>query len=211
MLCPISNQRPEEEKLNRLTHGAGVLLSLLGLVMLLVLGLQGGLFKLAVGLVYGLSLLQLFVVSTLYHSSKEHEFKRKMRVLDHCSIYLLIAGSYTPFMLLALGGWRGWTMVAAVWALAVYGVRFKFTSSRPFGVRSVLLYLFMGWLVMLVYKPLMLCMTPAAGSWLVAGGVAYTVGVIFYAWQRLYQSHAVWHVFVLGGALCHFVAAVSLF
>lgn len=130
--------------------------------------------------------------------------------MDHCSIYLLIAGSYTPFMVLALGGWKGWGLLGVIWALAAFGIHFKCTSARPFGVHSVMLYLLMGWLVMLVYHPLMEHLTGLAGGWLVAGGVAYTVGVPFYAWQSLRHSHGIWHLFVLLGAFCHYVAVFLL-
>lgn len=186
-------------------------LSLIALGILSILGFQGGLLPLFTGVVYGLSLVQLFAVSTIYHSVKTGELKRKLRLLDHCSIYVLIAGSYTPFMLLGLRDWKGLLMTLLCWGLALYGIRYKCTHSNPFGARSVLLYLAMGWMVLLVYKPLMVCLTPAAGLWLLGGGIIYTGGVLFYAWQNLRQSHAIWHLFVLAGAFCHFVAAVSLF
>ena len=186
-------------------------MSLIAFAVLTVLGFQNGFLALFTGTVYGLSLVQLFAISTIYHSAKTGELKRKLRLLDHCSIYVLIAGSYTPFMLLGLGDWRGVVMTILIWGLALYGIRFKCTHANPFGIRSVLLYLVMGWMVMLVYKPLRLCLTPAAGTWLLGGGLIYTGGILFYAWQNLRQSHAMWHLFVLGGAFCHFVAALSLF
>lgn len=208
MICPVSNQSPSEEWANRLTHGAGLVLSLLGFKTLLSAGSQSGLGSWLCALVFGLSLIQLFALSTFYHSLPSLAVKSKGRILDHCAIYVLIAGSYTPFMALGLGGMKGWGVLLAVWILAVLGVRFKCTSANPFGVHSVLGFLMMGWMVLLVLKPLMACLAPAASGWLIAGGVAYTLGVPFYAWERLRYSHAIWHLFVLAGAACHYLAVL---
>jgi hemolysin III len=208
MICPISNQSPEEEHLNLITHALGLVLSLVGLGVLMTVGAPRGLAALAVAVVYGLSLAQLFAVSSFYHYCETSLLKVRCRILDHCAIYLLIAGSYTPFMAISLGGWRGWGVLVAVWTMAILGIRYKFCHPNPFGFRSVISYLAMGWLVLLVLPQLTTALSGGALNWLVAGGVAYTLGVPFYAWQGLKYSHAVWHLFVLAGAACHFFAIV---
>lgn len=206
MTCPISNQTPAEERLNQVTHGIGLALSLVGMGALLSAGVTRGVGVLVVALVYSLAMTQLFAVSTLYHCHPTSTRKSRLRILDHCAIYILIAGSYTPFMVLSLGGWRGWGLLTAVWLLAAFGVRYKLCHPNPFGVWSVLLYLIMGWSVVLVLPQLIAVLPAGALAWLVAGGVAYTLGVPFYAWQSLPYSHGIWHLFVLLGAVCHFCA-----
>lgn len=211
MLCPVSRQSPEEEILNLFTHGLGLVLSLFGIVFLLKLATTAGPLAYLVAIIYGLSLVQLFGLSTFYHAVRELGLKKRARILDHCSIYLLIAGSYTPFMALALGGWSGWGLLLVVWGLAGYGIYYKNTHPNPFGVRSVLLYLFMGWLVALVFQPLTQCLSAWGMRWLVAGGLAYTFGILFYAWQQLRYSHGIWHLFVLAGAAGHYFAVITLY
>lgn len=205
-----SLQTPREELVNWLTHGFGLALSLVGLGALLVLSAPLGFRALIVCLVYGLSLITLFATSTFYHACPPGAWKQKARVLDHCAIPVLIAGSYTPLMALGLGGWRGWGVLLAVWCLAFIGIRHKLVSSNPFGAASVLLCLLMGWLVVLVWQPLISSLAPAAFAWLVAGGVAYTAGVPVYAWRNLPYGHCLWHGFVLAGAGCHYVAVVHV-
>ena len=209
MLCPVSNQSPAEEQVNLVTHALGLAFSLIGLGALLVQGFRSGTGAFLVALIYGLSLVQLFAVSTLYHALGDLRTKRRARIADHCSIFVLIAGSYTPFMVLVLGDWRGWSLLLAVWSLAFFGIHFKCSSPRPFGVHSVLLYLVMGWAVLLVYAPLMSSLSVAAARCLVCGGAAYTLGIPFYAWQSLRHSHGIWHGFVLLGAFCHYLAVFT--
>jgi hemolysin III len=195
---------------NWLTHGFGLALSLVGLGALLALSAPQGLWPMTVCLIYGLSLVTLFGVSTFYHASPLGPMKKKARLLDHCAIPILIAGSYTPFMALALGGWKGWGVLLAVWCLALFSIRHKFTSSDPYGAASVVLCLLMGWLIMLVWHPLTATMGPAALAWLVAGGLAYTAGVPVYAWRGLPYGHGIWHGFVLAGAGCHYIAVLKV-
>ena len=199
-------QTKDEEKLNGLTHGLGLVLSIVGLYALLYSASSQGFGVWLASLVYGLSLVQLFGVSTFYHRCLSLGIKIRARIWDHCAIYLLIAGSYTPLMTIALGGWRGWSVMIAVWTLAFLGIRYKCKSHNPFGVKSVLLYLFMGWLVVFVWTPLTAALAPAGLNWLIAGGVVYSLGIPFYAWQSLRYSHGIWHLFVMAGALCHFVS-----
>jgi hemolysin III len=202
-------QTREEERFNVLTHGAGLALSLVALGILLTLSSQRSLGAFLVCLVYGLTLVQLFAVSTFYHGCQSVELKAKARIADHCAIYLLIAGSYAPFMTLCLNDWKSWGILIAVWSLAVFGIRFKFKSEKPFGAVSVLLYLVMGWLVVLIWQPLAASLPINGLRWLVAGGVVYTLGVPFYASKSLNYGHCYWHLFVLGGAACHFVAVAG--
>lgn len=208
---PINDPQTEaEERLNWLSHGAGLLLSLVGLATLYLAARPLGWAAVAACTVYGLTLVAMLGVSTCYHTCPHGRPKQVARLLDHCCIPLLIAGSYTPFMVLALGGWRGWAMMVAIWGLATLSIRHKLTSHDPFGAVSVGICLLMGWLVMAVWKPLVLCLDPAALRWLVTGGVLYTAGVPFYAWSRLPYNHSIWHLFVLAGAASHFAAVLAL-
>ncbi len=203
-------QSASEERFNLLTHGLGLILSLLGAVFLMREASQQGALHMVACAVYASSLVTLFGSSTFYHACGLGELKAKARMLDHCAILFLIAGSYTPLMALSLGGWKGWSVLSAVWILAVIGVRHKFTSRDPFGAASVVLCLLMGWLIMLVWHPLTAALDPTALGWLVAGGVAYTAGVPFYAWGRLPYNHGVWHLFVLLGAACHYITVFKV-
>ncbi len=201
-------QSHKEERLNVLTHGLGFLLSLLGLGLLLTATKDQGPGVRMVCWLYGLSLVQLFGVSTFYHACPSVQLKKKARILDHCAIYILIAGSYTPFMAITLNDWRGWAVLGAVWTLAILGVRYKLTSDSPFGAGSLVLYLCMGWLILLVWQPLVASLTGWGLGWLVAGGVIYSLGVPFYAWTSLKYSHSIWHLFVLAGAACQYVSVL---
>lgn len=202
-ICPTSNQTAREERLNLLTHALALVFSLLLLPGLLRAAHQSGWLALGCALVFGLSQVFLFAISSLYHSRPHSPFKVLARRLDHCAIYLLIAGSYTPFMLLGLGGLKGWGLLLGIWLVAVFGIRYKLTSAQPYGVHSVLSYLLLGWAVLLVRDPLLLALSSEAKLGLFAGGVFYTAGVPFYAWQSLRHSHAIWHLFVMAGVACH--------
>ncbi len=201
-------QTRNEERFNLLTHGLGFLLSLVGFGYLLKVAGPQGMMSLTACVIYGVSLIQLFGISTFYHACPSVGLKKKARVLDHCAIYVLIAGSYVPYMAV-MGGWKAWTVLTAVWLIAVFGIRYKCTNRSPFGGFSVLLYLTMGWLIVLVWHPLNACLAPGAVWWLVAGGVVYSLGVPFYAWRTLPYSHGIWHLFVLAGAACHFVSVFA--
>jgi len=178
-------------------------------VALVVLAaLQRDAWKLASFVVYGSSLVLLYTSSTLYHLVQRPRAKQLFRVLDHVSIYLLIAGTYTPFLLVGLRGVWGWTLFGIIWALALGGIAFKVFSRRRFhGVPiSTATYLLMGWLGVLALPEIVKSVPPGALLWLLAGGAMYSAGVVFFSWERLRYHHAVWHLFVLAGSACHYVA-----
>ena len=201
-----------EEIANSLTHGAGLLASLIALPILLMSTTRGrgdG-WHLTGSIVYGVSLILLYAASAFYHALDAGRPKELLRVLDHSAIYLLIAGSYTPFMLGALRGPWGWSMLAIIWTLALVGIVGKCTIGFRFPWLSTALYLGMGWLIVIAARPLTANVPSAGLAWLLAGGLCYTGGVVFYARdQRIRFGHALWHVCVLGGSVCHYVAVLA--
>lgn len=195
-----------EEAANVATHAAGLLASVVGVVVLVYLGVaRGEVLHAASAGVYGLTLVALYAASTLYHAFRRPEVKRVLRVLDHCAIYLLIAGTYTPFVLVGLGGGWGWALFGVVWAMAAAGIVFKVFATGRFAVVSTAAYVAMGWLGVVAIGPLFRALPASALIWLLAGGVSYTAGTFFYH-RKMPYSHALWHVFVLLGSVCHFVA-----
>jgi len=195
-----------EEIWNALSHGLGFLLSLTASAVLITLAaINGDGWKLASALVFCLSLLTVYTSSTLYHSIPHLATKSRMKVFDHCAIFLLIAGTYTPFTLIALRERGGWWLFAAAWTLAVAGVVFKLFYTGRFKGLSTLIYVGMGWMAVLAIKPFLELVPMSTLLWLLAGGLAYTLGTVFYMSKRVY-AHAVWHAFVMIGSACHFVA-----
>jgi hemolysin III len=197
-----------EELANSVTHGVGLVASLVGLPVLVVAAARADAMHVAACSVFAVCLVTLYGVSTIYHALPPSPAKQVFRVLDHAAIFLLIAGTYTPFTLGVLRGAWGWTLFAVVWSLAAVGIAFK----AIFGIRhprlSTLSYVLMGWVVVVAIRP-MAVRVPAAGlAWLVAGGLLYTGGVAFFAWERQRHSHAAWHLAVLGGSICHFFAVL---
>jgi hemolysin III len=194
-----------EELLNTLSHGIGALLAAVGLLLMLIRALdrQDG-WVLLSALVYGGSLLLLYSMSALYHGSTHPERRRVLRVMDHCSIFLLIAGSYTPYALLTLSHAGGPALLAVVWAIAVVGVLLNIWSVDRFHTLSQIGYLGMGWVVVFLIKPLVAALHPVGLGLLIAGGLFYTGGIVFYLVKRVPYFHSVWHFFVLAGSLCHF-------
>ena len=208
-LDPVSYSRGEEIA-NSLTHGLGLALSIAGLSVLVTFAaLQGDAWVVVGCAVFGASLVALYAASTLYHALQAPRLKRWLRVLDHGAIFLLIAGTYTPFLLVSLRGPWGWSLFGVVWALAVAGMVLKLFLIGRFRVMSTLIYLFMGWLVLVAFKPLVEALPHASLTMLIAGGVAYSAGTVFYSWERLPYHHAVWHLFVLAGSVCHFFAVLG--
>lgn len=196
-----------EELANSLTHGLGLLLSVAGLAMLVTVAAQrSDAWAVTGSAVFGASLVLLYASSTLYHSLRAARPKQVARVVDHVAIFLLIAGTYTPFMLVNLRGPWGWSLLGVVWALAVAGTALKIFFTGRFRVLSTIIYLFMGWLVLVAIKPLVVALPRDGLIMLFAGGIAYSLGTVFYLWKRLPYHHAVWHLFVLAGSICHFLA-----
>jgi len=198
-----------EEIANCVTHGLGLALSLAGLVALVVLAWPGGDTWLVASCgVYGASLVALYLASTLYHGARAPRAKQFLQALDHCGIYLLIAGTYTPFTLVTLRGPWGWTLFGLVWGLALAGILFRVifgTRYRPVAVAS---YVMLGWLCVIAVKPILELVPLGALAWIAAGGLTYTAGVFFFAAKRIPHHHAIWHLFVLGGSICHYVAVL---
>jgi len=196
---------PIEEKLNAWSHGVGVGLGIAALVLLL-LGVDTdnpwGLFSV---ITYGLSIILLFLASTCYHAITSSKRKHYFRIADHIGIYFLIAGTYTPVLLLVIPNGLGWTLFCVVWGIAAFGLLLKLFFTGKFERFSTFLYLAMGWLAIIPYGELTAALDPKGLAWLIAGGVAYTVGVVFYTVERIPYNHFIWHLFVLGGAACHFV------
>lgn len=198
-----------EELANALTHGIGAVLALgAGAVLITLSAVFGSTRHVVAASVYGAALLLLYVASTLYHAIRHPEAKRRLKVLDHCAIYVLIAATYTPFTLISLQGAWGWGLFATIWALAAAGVVFKLFHAGRFKRLSTALYVAMGWLVVVAIEPLAASLPGWVLTWLLAGGVAYTVGALFYL-ARLPYAHAIFHLFVIAGSICHFVAVFS--
>ncbi len=193
------------ERFNSISHLVGAALAVLGSVLLIVPAAQlGDPWKIVSFSIYGAMLIALYVASTLYHSVRGRA-KVILQKFDHCSIYLLIAGSYTPFALVSLRGAWGWSLLGAVWTLAAVGILQEIWFAKGARVLSLVIYLLMGWLALVAVSPLWDALTPIGFAWLAAGGLFYTVGIIFYvADQRIRHGHGLWHLFVLGGSSCHF-------
>lgn len=198
-------QTPFEERWNAITHGIGTILGVIGLILLLVFYDRQKPWALFSVWVYGLSIIILFLASTLYHSMVREQLKHYFRIVDHISIYLLIAGTYTPVLLLLLADSRGWLLFWIVWGIAAFGLVLKLFFTGRFGVFSTLLYLVMGWLIVFDYSILAERIHPTGLLLLFAGGLFYTVGIVFYAIDKIPFNHVIWHFFVLAGAICHFL------
>jgi hemolysin III len=204
---PHKRESYAEEWANATTHGVGLALSIVGWIALIVLSAWAGDgWDLAASAVFGGTLVFLYASSTAYHTVRSPRLKHTMRVLDHIAIFLLIAGTYTPFaVVLMRDGW-GWTFLTFVWGCAIAGLLFKLFSKHRFHPAATSLYLLMGWAGVLLIDPMSSALPVGGLLLVVAGGLAYTGGVVFYGWHSLPYSHAIWHVFVLVGSICHFIA-----
>jgi hemolysin III len=201
------HESPREERANAITHGVGALAALVGGGVLVALSARyGNGWQLAGAIVFSLTLALLYVASTLYHLSQDRVTKGRLKVFDHCAIFLLIAGTYTPFTLVGLREDGGWWLFAAIWTLAVAGVVFKLFFTGRFKGLSTLIYIGMGWMAVLAIKPFLRQIPVDTLAWLLGGGLAYTLGTAFYMSRRIPFAHAIWHGFVLLGSACHFVA-----
>lgn len=199
-----------EEIANAVTHGIGALASAAaGAVLVTLATLSGTRMQQVSAIIFCTSLLLLYTSSTLYHAIPSAAAKRRLKVCDHCAIYMLIAGTYTPFALIGLRGQVGWWLFGVAWGLAAIGVMFKLFFCGRFKLFSTLVYIGMGWMAIFAIQPMLRQIPFSALMWLLAGGVAYTAGTVFYHNEKLRYSHAVWHLFVLAGSACHFVAVIS--
>jgi hemolysin III len=207
MLKARIEQLTVEELANTLTHGFGLLLSLAGFGFLIFLsGQKGDFLYVASSILYGLSLIVLYSASTFYHGALSPKLKRRLQIADHCCIYLLIAGTYTPFTLVVLRGSVGEGLFILVWSFAFVGILLKIIFGKRFPIASVLSYLVMGWLGVVAVQPLFTALGLIPIALIVAGGAAYSLGVIFFAWKSIKHHHAIWHLFVLAGSFLHFLA-----
>jgi len=199
-----------EEIASALTHGLGAVAALAGSAVLITLAaIHGDGWQLFSSIVFGVALLLLYTASTLYHAIQHPVAKGRLKVFDHCAIYLLIAGTYTPFMLIGLRGPWGWGMFTAIWILAFAGVVFKLFFTGRFKALSTGIYIAMGWLIVVAIKPMLAAIDLGTLGWLLAGGLSYTLGTYFYHRESIRYSHAIWHLFVIGGSVCHFVAVTA--
>jgi hemolysin III len=200
-----------EEIANAVTHGIGAALAIAALVLLIVFSvMKGTVWHVVSFSIFGATLVILYLESTLYHSLTNKKVKRLFRKFDHMSIYLLIAGSYTPFCLTILRGALGWIMFGIVWGSTVVGIILKAFLTGKKDKLSTILYIVMGWLIVIAIKSMYLSMTFSGFLFLVIGGLLYTVGALFYSWDKLKYNHGVWHLFVIGGSVCHFFSVMSL-
>lgn len=198
---------PAEEKINISSHAIGFILSCIALIVLIVhAGQHGNVWHIVSFSVFGVSLIILYGASTIYHSTKKPELRNRLRIVDHASIYVLIAGTYTPFTLVTLNGITGWVIFGFSWGMALSGIILKLFFTGKYRLVSTSMYVFMGWIIIFAIKPLINNLPSDGLFWLVAGGLAYTVGAILYSIKKIKFNHAIFHVFVLLGSACHFVS-----
>jgi len=203
----VKQYSPNEEIANVITHAVGAILAVTALVVLVVIASHyGDAWKITSASIYGISMISLYTASTLYHLFKKPRTKKILNTLDHISIYYLIAGSYTPFMLINMRGAWGWTIFGIIWALAITGTILKLVYGDKLRKFSNIIYIAMGWIIIIAIKPLIDSVDTVGLILLLTGGLFYTFGVIFYKWKSLPYNHAIWHMFVLGGTVTQFFA-----
>ena len=209
MVTSIKQYSIGEEIANSITHGIGIVLAIAALGILTAFaGAYGDVRHVVSVSIYGTTLVLLYTASTLYHSIQNPHAKGILQVLDHSAIYLLIAGTYTPFTLVSLRGPWGWWLFGVIWGFAVLGVVFQLSLLRRWRAVSLCLYIGMGWVVVVAIKPLIVSVATGGIVFLVLGGLAYTAGILFYCWEKLKYHHAIWHLFVLTGSILHFFAVL---
>ena len=205
-----SLREKREELASALTHGLGATAALAaGAVLITLAALYGNGWQLGASIVFGVTLLLLYVASTLYHSIQHPVAKGRLKVFDHCAIYLLIAGTYTPFTLIGLRGSIGWWLFGAIWTLALAGVVFKLFYTGRFRGLSTAIYVAMGWLVVIAIGPVTAALDGWTLGWIIAGGVFYTLGTYFYMRESIPYAHAIWHLFCIAGSVCHYIAVLA--
>ncbi|MCB9327349.1 MAG: hemolysin III family protein [Lewinellaceae bacterium] len=197
----------QEERLNVMTHGLGLLLSVVAFVLLISKAIKiGEISHLLSFMVFGASLILLYSASTFYHYFQEPYIRRRLNILDHAAIYILIAGTYTPFTIHVLKGSLGWTIFGLTWGIALVGIVFKLFFTGKYDRISTIAYVAMGWIIIFAIKPLVAAMPPQGLRWVVAGGISYTIGAVLYSIDSIKYNHAIFHIFVLMGSFCHFMA-----
>jgi hemolysin III len=203
----ITFYSPLEEKINVTTHAAGLVLSVIALLLLVTRAIrQGNIWHIVSFSIFGVSLCVLYAASTFYHNSKEPELRSKLRVFDHASIYVLIAGTYTPYTIVTLNGLTGWVIFGTSWGLAISGIILKLFFTGKYDFISTLMYVFMGWIIIFAIKPLLINLPSDGVFWLIAGGISYTLGAVIYSIKKIKFNHAIFHIFVLIGSGCHFLS-----
>ena len=203
----IKSYSPFEEKINIFSHAAALMLSILALALMVMrASFHGNASHIVSVSIFGAGLIALYAASTAYHSATKPELRARLRIIDHATIYILIAGSYTPFTLVTLSGTVGWVIFAVSWGLALSGIILKLFFTGRFNLLSTLMYVFMGWIIIFAVKPLIASLPAAGLYWLVAGGLAYTFGAVIYSIKKIPLNHAIFHVFVVMGSFCHFMA-----
>ncbi|WP_286761587.1 PAQR family membrane homeostasis protein TrhA [Salegentibacter sp. UBA1130] len=204
---PINQYEPLEEKLNVISHAFGFALSILGLVLLISRANElGEMVHLVSFSIFGASMILLYAASTLYHSATNKNWRYRLNILDHASIYVLIAGSYTPFALVTLEGWVGWTIFGVVWACALTGIILKLFYIGKYRTLSTIMYVVMGWIIVFAIKPLYDNLSSEGLWWLIGGGLSYTIGAVLFSLDRVKFNHAIFHIFVLFGTFCHYLS-----
>ncbi len=199
-----------EEIVNSVTHGIGALLSIAGLVILVVAAaLHGDAWHIVSFSIFGVSMIVLYTSSTLYHSFSQERIKNIFARFDHAAIFMLIAGTYTPFLLTTIRGTLGWTFFGIIWAVAITGIIIRSIHLHKYRRLMVLIYLIMGWMFIFIINSMIRNLPALSLVFLLAGGLSYTVGVVFYAWRKLPFGHGIWHLFVLGGSIMHFFAVLN--
>ncbi|ASR43748.1 hemolysin III [Xanthomonas citri pv. mangiferaeindicae] len=211
MASPVPSLREKREEFaSALTHGLGATAALAaGAVLITLAALYGNGWQLGASIVFGITLLLLYLASTLYHAVHHPVLKGRLKVFDHCAIYLLIAGTYTPFTLIGLRGTLGWWLFGTIWTLALAGVVFKLFYTGRFRGLSTAIYVAMGWLVVIAIGPVAAALDTWTLSWIIAGGVFYTLGTFFYMRESIPYAHAIWHLFCIAGSVCHYVAVLA--
>jgi len=203
----ITYYEPKEEKFNVISHAVGLILSIIGLILLVVYSsIYGSTWHIVSFTIYGASLIVLYSASTFYHYTQSPKLRHRLNIFDHSAIYVLIAGTYTPFTLVVLDGWVGWTIFGISWGLAIAGITLKLFFTGKYDKISTSAYVLMGWVVIFAIKPLVHNLPFEGLMWLLAGGIFYTVGAVLYSIKNLKYNHAIFHIFVLSGSFAHFIA-----
>ncbi len=198
---------PFEEKLNVISHAFGFALSIFGLILLIIRAYEyGNVLHLVSFSIFGASMILLYAASTLYHSAKQPLLRYRLNILDHASIYILIAGTYTPFALITLNGIVGWVIFGVVWSMALAGVILKLFYTGKYNLLSTSMYVLMGWIIVFAIKPLLNNLDLPGLLWLFAGGISYTLGAVFFSIDKIRFNHAIFHLFVLLGSFCHYIS-----